>query len=560
MGGKNQITRKGKKLTMIDISLLGTQFLEIDNINALLMILKISTSELVSLINPKYITFKVKKGRNQFRIINQPTNALLEYQRKISYYLNCVYLLNPSSYCYSYTPSVKSMTIENKIVNRNIIEASKIHTCKSVILKIDIENFFQSITLDMIKKLFSNEPFNFNSEIVEFLSHSLTYNKVLPIGSATSPILSNFVFKPIDEEIANIKGICNYTRYSDDLTFSFTSDSGNIAIIMSKIIEIIEKNGFKVNIKKTKVIKSYQRQEVNGIVVNEKININRKYYRNLRAILHSIKQEGISCASKKYIDKNKKAYYRSIRNFYQSKQDLYISDYIIEKIEHHNGSEWFTYRSVFAKIKHLGFIRGKQDAIYLALKDSYRQLTQLRGFRLDFFSPKPEINTEIVYITNATANSVVFYAYIFLSNLEFANEKINTLRSEYSTKNGKLDLDKLHKSFINQSVRFINLYSIMRTENNFERAIDDLIENGKINKVFKFDLDKINLIRQFNRKIFHDNYSCKYMRNDYIEKDFYRNTGVFSDDLIKKKHKGYMVEKEYLVKLGMRLCKKCNEF
>jgi RNA-directed DNA polymerase len=557
MGGQRQreYFRRTQKLKAKYVKFLSNRFLEISDVSSLIKLLDINEQELISLINPEYINFKIKKGKNQFREINKPTKHLLDYQRKISNYLNCIYLLNQSDFCFSYTPSIVYPT---QIINKNILEAAKKHIDKAIILKIDIKDFFPSITTDMVKNIFSEEPFSFNSEVIDFLVVSLTYNNSLPTGSPTSPILSNLIFKPIDYEIAKVSKNFNYTRYSDDLTISFDEDSSRVVNVIKKVTKILEVNGFKVNREKTRILQSNQRQEVNGLVVNKKININRKYYRELRAILHSIELDGITEASVKYTNKNKGAYFRALRNFYQSKEELYIPDKLLKKISHQHGVEWFFYMSLNAKIGYFRFIRGKEDKIYLNLKNSFYRLISISTYK-KINTPKIVKQDEVVFVTNATSNSIVYYAYVFLTNSGYDNSEIDNLRSQFVSKKGRIDFDIIHKSFISQSLNFISLYSIMRSSKNFERIINYLEQTGKFEKIFKFNSDKISVIQQFNRKVFHDEYTCSYMKSDYNEDKFHKNTGVFSDELIKKKYKCYMIEKEYLVNLGMRLCKKCNE-
>ena len=557
MGGKRQrdLKLKRRKRRIEDIQFMSNQFLQISDVTSLIELLNVNKQELISLIKPQYVTFQIKKGKKGLREINQPTKVLLNYQRKIVEYLNCIYLLNQSNYCYSYTPSIIH---GDKIINKNIFEASKKHTNKAIILKVDIKNFFQSITKEMVGDLFQNEPFHFNSELTEFLTISLTHKNSLPTGSPTSPILSNLIFKPIDDEIAEISNDFNYTRYSDDLTFSFDKDDSSFAVTTARITNFIEESGFKINTEKTQILKAFHKQEINGLVVNKKVNINRKYYRALRAVLHSIELDGISEAAIKYTKKNEKAYFRALRNFYQKTEELYISEKLLNKIEHHNGREWFTYKSITAKIGYFGFVRGKKDKTYLNLKAWFHKL-KTKPFYKKVETPRIDKQDDVVYVTNATSNSIVYYAYVFLTNLGFDDKEIDNLRVQYLSEKGNVDFDKIRNSFVNQSVSFINLYSIMRSSNNFEKLVDDLIQLGRFEKVFKFNSDKISLIRQFNRKVFHDDYSCSYMRSDYEEDKFHGNTGVFSDELIKQKFKGYMVEKKYLLNLGMRLCKKCNE-
>ena len=59
------------------------------------------------------------------------------------------------------------------------------------------------------------------------------------------------------------------------------------------------KHHFKINEKKVRLKSTNRRQIVTGLVVNEKVNINRKILKLLRAILNDCKKNGIenACAN-----------------------------------------------------------------------------------------------------------------------------------------------------------------------------------------------------------------------------------------------------------------------
>ena len=84
-----------------------------------------------------------------------------------------------------------------------------------------------------------------------------------------------------------------YTRYSDDLTFS--SDKPLYPVYL-RAKEKLEKMGFEINDSKTHFLTSHTRQQVTGIVVNEKINIPSEYRRKLRQEIHYVLQYGAESA------------------------------------------------------------------------------------------------------------------------------------------------------------------------------------------------------------------------------------------------------------------------
>jgi retron-type reverse transcriptase len=137
-------------------------------------------------------------------------------------------------------------------------------------------------------------------EVAEEITETCTLNNYLPQGAPTSPFLANLVAKQLDYRLA---GLCrswaptfkiHYTRYADDLIFS--SNLRKLNHMIPAAARIIEQEGFKVNHAKTKVLRNSNRQKVLGLVVNDKVNVKRDYWRNLRAELHQLRlkaqQEG----------------------------------------------------------------------------------------------------------------------------------------------------------------------------------------------------------------------------------------------------------------------------
>ncbi len=68
------------------------------------------------------------------------------------------------------------------------------------------------------------------------------------------------------------------------------------------------------------------------------------------------------------------------------------------------------------------------------------------------------------FVTNSTANSVCFYAMVYLNNQNLTPNQIAELRRKLSLPNlkaNKFNLEELKGSFINQSAYFLNIYSEM---------------------------------------------------------------------------------------------------
>jgi RNA-directed DNA polymerase len=131
----------------------------------------------------------------------------------------------------------------------------------------------------------------------------------LPQGAPTSPAVSNLVCRRLDARLQGLaeanKGV--YTRYADDLTFSFKSSEGiKLGRFRWWVDQVCQQEGFTVNQEKFRVIRNSQRQVVTGIVVNEAVRVPRELRRELRAIVHNCEKNGIEAEGKKWAKKMKK--------------------------------------------------------------------------------------------------------------------------------------------------------------------------------------------------------------------------------------------------------------
>jgi RNA-directed DNA polymerase len=169
------------------------------------------------------------------------------------------------------------------------------HVGKKYLLTLDIRNFFNSITyndiLYLLKNLLEMTPsINLNLEWsdIEAITELITLNGKLPQGVCTSPAASNLFMFKFDEKLQAFAILNNFviTRYADDIAIS-----SNKRINVKEVIDFISKNlnsNLFLQHAKTKVRGYYHRQKVTGIVVNEKLNVERNTWRNLRARLHQL--------------------------------------------------------------------------------------------------------------------------------------------------------------------------------------------------------------------------------------------------------------------------------
>lgn len=192
--------------------------------------------------------------------------------------------------------------------NTSIKDNATPHLKSKLILKLDIKDFFDSISFsDVYNKVFKD----FEKPVRTLLSYLCTYKERLPQGAPTSAYISNLIMKDFDEKVGDYctKENINYTRYSDDMTFSGTI---NPKEIISKVNTELKKMGMQLNYKKIHIIKDSQRQEITGIVVNEKPNISSPKRKKIRQEMYYIKKYGLTSHMKIKDIKDKYKYLYSL--------------------------------------------------------------------------------------------------------------------------------------------------------------------------------------------------------------------------------------------------------
>jgi RNA-directed DNA polymerase len=247
--------------------------------------------------NPIYFKFEIPKKKGGVRKIEAPNDDLKAIQERLNYFLQTIYL--------SYKPhSVHGFILKpgETDLKYNIISNASVHVNKKYLLNLDIQDFFPSISAKQINEVLLSSPFNFHPEIATLVSLIGTYQKKLPTGSPCSPVLANMVCYKLDEDFEQFcsDNSINFTRYADDLSFS--SDAYFSKEMIGEIKTILKKYNFLINEKKTRVQSSKSKQTVTGLVVNKKVNVDRKYIRKIRAILHHWKLNGINNAALRHFN------------------------------------------------------------------------------------------------------------------------------------------------------------------------------------------------------------------------------------------------------------------
>lgn len=324
-------------------------------------------------ISNLYTSFEIPKKSGGIRNINAPLEELKVIQSRLASLL--------------YKQKVEKRE-NNKVShafekNKSIITNAKIHRNKRFILNIDLEDFFESFHFGRVRGFFlKNNDFLLSEEVATVIAQISCYEGKLPQGAPSSPVITNLICEILDHRILKVakKFRLNYTRYADDLTFS-TNDKKFFDLqeeFYNKISKELFRAGFKINEKKTRLQFRDSRQVVTGLVVNKKINVNRNYYKETRAMANRLYKQGKFEINDKVGTLNQLegrfAFINQLTS-YNNKIDGVKSHFNNLNSKEIQYQQFLFYKYFFANPKPLIVTEGKTDIAYIksALKSSWRE-------------------------------------------------------------------------------------------------------------------------------------------------------------------------------------------
>jgi hypothetical protein len=246
-----------------------------------------------------YRRFTIPKNSGGEREICAPKRQLLWVQRKILD--EVLSKVPPHSAAHGF------------VGGRSIVTNAGLHRGARLLVKFDLMDFFPTIHYYRVLGLFARLGYpvgdarfsssDTSTNLAPTLARLCCWTAdprafggvVLPQGAPTSPAISNLVCRRLDARLTGLaqrKGAV-YTRYADDLTFSFRSDPA-LGRFRWWVDQICHQEGFLVNQNKYRVIRPAQRQVVTGVIVNDVLNVPRQDRRRFRAILHNCRVMGIA--------------------------------------------------------------------------------------------------------------------------------------------------------------------------------------------------------------------------------------------------------------------------
>jgi len=194
---------------------------------------------------------------------------------------------------------------------RSIVSNAAPHVGADVVVNLDLQDFFPTITYRRIRGVFRklgyseqvatvlallcSEPETDAVQLDDRTFHVARGERFLPQGAPTSPAITNLLCRRLDARLSRVADQLGfrYTRYADDLTFSASGESAaNVGRILRRARWVVEQEDLRVHPDKTRVWRRGRRQEVTGLVVNQRVNVSRQLLRRFRATLFQIERDG----------------------------------------------------------------------------------------------------------------------------------------------------------------------------------------------------------------------------------------------------------------------------
>lgn len=350
--------------------------------------------------NPKankkrYIQFTVRKKSGAERIIHSPARGLKAIQKCLNLIFQTIYTVNP--------------TATGFVPGKSIVDNAKNHTGSLYVYNIDLKDFFPGIEAGRVWGRLQYPPFNLNEKTgrkelsniivwlcchemeVERLDENNEWQKVkrnvLPQGAPTSPTLTNIICQQLDfylSAAAKRFGL-KYSRYADDITFSsmhnmFQKDSD----FLKELHRIIKEQHFYIKESKTRLQKQGYRQEVTGLLVNEKPNVQKRYVKELRMWLYYWEQYGYTKASAYFL-----ARYKADKGHVKKGQPNMAN-------------------VIAGKLEYLKMVKGEGNEMYLKLRGRFDNLAEEKSEAL--LSKESHLNKVVeILINDGLDNAMNYY-------------------------------------------------------------------------------------------------------------------------------------------------------
>lgn len=241
---------------------------------------------------PHYVMFSIPKRSGGRRLIMAPKRRLKAIQRKLLALVVEKLPVNEHSHAFRR--------------GHNIRTGAEPHVGKQLVLKLDLKDFFPSVTFARVRGLLI--AYGYSYPVASILGVLMTEAERQPVevegdifhvpvgdrhcvqGAPTSPGICNALLFRLDRRLVGLakrRGV-SYTRYADDLSFSGEVDRNAAHKLRCVVRGVVAEEGFALNAAKTRIMSRGSRQTVTGVVVNKNLGLSRQERRRLRAMAHQL--------------------------------------------------------------------------------------------------------------------------------------------------------------------------------------------------------------------------------------------------------------------------------
>jgi len=234
----------------------------------------------------KYKIYTIPKRTSGTRVIAHPAKKLKEYQRALITQLKPLLPVHDAAFAYKKNTGIK--------------QNARQHQKSRYLLKMDFQNFFHSITPELLFTIVKKHNIELTKDdkylleqILFFCPSKRTGGKlILSIGAPSSPLISNailFFFDQVLQEVCKKQGI-TYTRYADDITFS-TNIRNQLFEVPHMVKQILAEHFLgKITINESKTVfssKAHNRHVTGVTITNEgNLSIGRERKRYISSLIH----------------------------------------------------------------------------------------------------------------------------------------------------------------------------------------------------------------------------------------------------------------------------------
>jgi len=256
------------------------------------------------------------KRRGGYRLLEAPKTRLKSLQRQVSREILQRVPAHDAAHGF--------------VQGRSALSFARVHAGQSVVLRMDLHDFFPSIGAARVYRVFRS--FGYPEQVARALTGLCTLEvsaKVLATmpelsfverydaavlaartqarrrlrhrhlaqGAPTSPALANLASYRLDARLAGAakSAGATYTRYADDLAFSGDAEFARRADRFEVLVAAIAlEEGFRANHRKTRVMRTGERQQLVGLVTNQQPHVPRRVRERLEAVLTNVARYGLA--------------------------------------------------------------------------------------------------------------------------------------------------------------------------------------------------------------------------------------------------------------------------